>query len=70
MAREFKSFEEIGTQLKVLKLNREIALEELKLAKNAVSEQMRPPKWTDSTGLLKFLGELGVKTLLKKWLKK
>ncbi|OBX27071.1 hypothetical protein LX77_00548 [Gelidibacter algens] len=62
--KSYKSFDDIDYELNKLKLEREIAWEELKVVKNEFQEDLRPFNWV-STGL-KFAGKYGVFVLLKK----
>lgn len=66
--KSYKSFDEIDYELNRLKLERQIAWEELKGVKNDFQEDMKPPHWV-STGL-KFAGKYGVLVLLKKLIKR
>lgn len=60
----YKSFDEIDYDLKRLKLERQIAWEEIKGVKNDFQEDMRPLNWIN-TGL-KAAGKYGLLVLLKK----
>lgn len=64
----YKSFDDIDYDLNRLKLEREIAWEELKGVKHEFQEDLRPFNWV-STGL-KFAGKYGMFVLLKKIFRK
>jgi len=44
----YKSFEDIDKELKRLRLERDIAWEEVKLNKNKLIEDIQPPQWINS----------------------
>lgn len=64
----YKSFDEIDYDLNRLKLEQQIAWEEIKGLKNDFQEDMKPLNWV-STGL-KVAGKYGVLVLLKKLIKR
>lgn len=64
----YKSFDEIDYNLNRLKLERQIAWEELKGVKNDFQDDMKPLNWVN-TGL-KVAGKYGVLVLLKKLIKR
>lgn len=64
----YKSFDEIEYDLNRLKLEREIAWEELKGVKYEFQEDLKPLNWV-STGL-KYAGKYGIFLLLKKLIRK
>lgn len=64
----FKSFDEIDYELTKLKLERQIAWEEIKGLKNDFKEDMKPLNWV-GTGL-KYAGKYGVLVLLRKLIRR
>ena len=64
----YKSFDEIDFDLNRLKLERQIAWEEMKGIKNDFQEDMKPLNWVN-TGL-KVAGKYGFIVLLKKLIRK
>lgn len=66
--KQYQSFKEIETDLKRLNLERKIALEELKLLKSGVKEDLKPANWLSS--ILGMLGKYGIYQLIKKFTKK
>ena len=62
--KNYKSFDEIDYDLTRLKLERQIALEEIKGVKNDFLEDMKPLNWV-STGI-KVAGKYGILVLLRK----
>lgn len=64
----YKSFDDIDYDLNRLKLEREIAWEELKGVKHEFEEGLKPLNWVN-TGL-KFAGKYGMFVLLKKIIRK
>ena len=64
----YKSFDEIDFDLNKLKLERQIAWEEMKGIKNDFQEDMKPLNWVN-TGL-KVAGKYGFIVLLKKLIRK
>ena len=64
----YKSFDDIEYDLNRLKLEREIALEELKGIKHQFQEDLKPLNWV-STGL-KFAGKYGIFVLIKNLFRK
>ncbi len=64
----YKSFDEIDYDLNRLKLERQIAWEEIKGVKNDFQEEMKPLHWVN-TGI-KVAGKYGILVLLRKLIKK
>ncbi len=64
--KSYTSFEEIENDLKLHKLERDIAWEELKLVKGELKEELNPMNWLNS--ILKFSGKYGFMTLIKRWI--
>lgn len=64
----YKSFDEIDFDLNRLKLERQIAWEEMKGIKNDFQEDMKPLNWVN-TGL-KVAGKYGFIVLLKKLIRR
>ena len=64
----YKSFDEIDFDLNKLKLERQIAWEEMKGIKNDFQEDMKPLNWVN-TGL-KVAGKYGFIVLLKKLIRR
>lgn len=62
----YSTFEEIENDLKRLRLERDIAWEELKLVKNEYKEDLKPMNWVSSA--LKLTGKYGFIALIRKWL--
>ncbi|NNE31981.1 MAG: hypothetical protein HKN40_06380 [Winogradskyella sp.] len=62
----YTSFEEIDNDLKLVKLERDIAWEELKLLKNEYKEDLQPLNWVSTA--LKLTGKYGFIALLRQWL--
>ena len=60
----YESFAEIERDLKQLSLEREIALEELKMVKNDFEESIKPISIL--SGAVKFFSKYGVLMLVKK----
>ncbi len=60
----YSSFEQIENDLKRLKLERDIAWEELKLVKNEYKEDLKPLNWVSS--VIKLTSKYGLVVLLKK----
>ncbi|MCL5127989.1 DUF6327 family protein [Algibacter sp. L4_22] len=65
--KNYNSLEEINTALHLLSIQREIHLEELKLTKHQLKEDLSPANWisTALTGIKKY----GVLMLLRKIIK-
>ena len=63
----YQNFEQIEYDLKVLNLERKIALEELKSVKQDFEETLKPMNILG--GALKFLGKYGALLLVKKFFK-
>lgn len=68
MTKTYKTFEDIDYELTRLKLERQIALEEIKGVKNEFQEDMKPLNWL-STGF-RFAGKYGIIVLLRKLIRK
>jgi len=64
MNRTYNSFQQIENDLKRLKLERDIAWEELKLVKNEYKEDLRPLNWVSS--VIKLTSKYGLVVLFKK----
>ena len=60
--RIYESFEEIDLDHRTLKLERQIAIEELKLSRNQIQEDLEPLNWIES--LLKLLLKHGFSVLI------
>lgn len=63
----YTSFDDIETDLKRLKLERDIALEELKILKSEFKQDLQPYHWMQTA--LKYVGKYGILMLFKKILK-
>lgn len=68
MKKNISSFEDIQDNLKILNLRREIAIEEMKIAKNAIAHGLNPLEWVNPD-LVKSTSKIGLLYLLKKFLK-
>lgn len=68
MKKNISSFKDIENNLKILNLRREIALEEMKIAKSAFAENLNPLEWINPD-LIKSTSKIGILYLLKKYLK-
>lgn len=68
MRRTYTNFEDIEKDLKRLKLERQIAWEEMKLLKNEFKEDLSPANWVQT--MLSAFGKYGMFILLKKLFKK
>ena len=66
--KEYSSFEEIDQDLKRLNLERQIALEELKLTQNQLKTDLAPLNWLDS--VLKVFYTYGFSILLNRLFKR
>lgn len=66
--KEYSSFEEIDQDLKRLNLERQIALEELKLTQNQLKTDLAPLNWLDS--VLKVFYKYGFSILLNRLFKR
>lgn len=64
MNNPYNSFDQIETDLKRLKLERDIAWEELKLLKNEYKEDLKPLNWVSS--IIKLTSKYGLIVLIKK----
>ncbi len=62
--KEFNSLEDIKLELLTLSLQRKIQMEELKLTKNQLKEELKPINWIGT--LLSGVKKYGVLLLLKK----
>ncbi|MEZ4856491.1 MAG: DUF6327 family protein [Gelidibacter sp.] len=63
----YTSFDDIENDLKRLKLERDIAWEELKVLKSEFKQDLQPYNWMQTA--LKYIGKYGVLMLFKKILK-
>lgn len=68
MKKNISSFEDIENNLKILNLRREIAIEELKIAKKSITHDLNPLEWINPD-LIKSTSKLGLLYLIKKFLK-
>jgi hypothetical protein len=66
--KHYSDVESIERDLKIFKLERDIAWEEIKAVKEEYKENLKPLNWVQSG--LKFLGKYGLTVLLKKILAK
>ena len=66
--KEYNSFDEINNDLKRLKLERQIALEELKLTQNQVKHDLAPLNWLDT--VLKVFYKYGFSIVLNRLFKR
>lgn len=64
----YTTFEDIDQDLKRLKLEREIAWEELKLVKNEYRENLKPINWI--TSALKITSKYGLIALIRRIISK
>jgi hypothetical protein len=65
--RKYQNFKEIDSDLKLLSLERQIALEELKIVKNDFEESLKPIGILSSG--LRLMRKYGVLILIKKFFK-
>ena len=65
--KNYNSLEEISNELQLLSLKREIHLEELKLTKHQLKEDLSPANWIN-TGI-KAIKKYGILMLLRKIIK-
>ncbi len=65
--RTYNSFEDIDQDLKRIRLERDIAWEELKIHKQEFKDDIQPPQWVHA--ILKIVGKYGSLMLFKKFLK-
>lgn len=65
--KQYDSFEEIDRDLKRLSLERNIALEEMKLLKSEFKDDLKPINWVNT--ILSGLGKYGLYTLIKRIIK-
>lgn len=63
----YNSFEEIEHDLKRFNLERQIALEELKLTKHKVKEDLKPLNWVQTA--IDYAGKYGLFLIIKRLLK-
>lgn len=63
----YKSFDEIDYELNKLKLERQIAWEEIKGVKYEFQEDMKPLNWVSTA--IKLAGKYGIFVLLKKFIR-
>jgi len=68
MEKNISSFEDIENNLRILNLRRKIALEEVKIAKSSLAQNLNPVEWINPD-LIKSTSKLGLLYLLKKYLK-
>ena len=66
--KEYQSFDDIETELKLLDLERKIAWEEMKLLKSNFQEDIKPINWVPS--LFKSAGKYSLLFILKRLFKK
>ncbi|WP_179346153.1 DUF6327 family protein [Winogradskyella ursingii] len=64
MSKVYTTFEQIESDLKRFKLERDIAWEELKLVKNEYKDELKPLNWI--TSALKFTSKYGIMLILKR----
>lgn len=64
----YKSFDEIDYELSRLKLEQQIAWEEIKGVKNDFQEDMKPLNWVNTA--VKLAGKYGVILLMKKFIRR
>lgn len=60
----YETFNEIEKDLQLLRLKKEIALEELKLVKHDINETLKPVNWVSI--ILKHISKYGFLLLIKK----
>lgn len=65
MSNHYHSFQEIEEELKILSLKRDIALQEIKIAKSSLSQSINPLQWVNPD-LVKTTSKLGILYLIKK----
>lgn len=65
--KNYENFAQIEYDLKVLKLEKQIALEELKVVKNNFQESLKPLSMLK--GVAKFVGKYGLLVFIKKLFK-
>jgi len=65
--KNYKSLEDINNELHLLSLQREIHLEELKLTKHQLQEDLSPANWISTA--IKGIKKYGVLMLLRKFIK-
>ncbi|MFL0353721.1 hypothetical protein [Xanthomarina sp. GH4-25] len=65
--KQYQSFEDIETDLKRLSLERNIALEEMKLLKSEFQDDLKPANWIQSA--IKTAGKYGLFLLAKRFFK-
>lgn len=64
----YRSFEEIDQDLKRLNLERQIAIEDLKLTKNQIQEDLAPLNWIDT--IVSLFVKYGASIILNRVVKK
>jgi len=64
MSRGYNSFDQIAEDLKILKLRRQIAIEEFKLVKSEFKDDLSWSNWLDTA--FRTLGKVGMLRLAKK----
>jgi hypothetical protein len=64
----YESFEEIDRDIKKLDLERQIIVEELKLTKHQIKEDLAPLNWLDS--IMKLFSKYGLSILLNRIFRK
>ena len=64
MTKTYRNFAEIDRDLKMLSLERQIALEELKFVKNDFEQTLKPISILNS--VLKFVSKYGILLMIKK----
>ena len=67
MKTSYRSFEEIEYDLKTYRLQREIALEDLKYTKHELQEDLMPNQWVSTA--LSFIKKYGIYYMVRKVLK-
>ena len=65
--KNYNSLEEINNELYLLKLQRQIHLEELKLTKHQLKEDLSPANWINTA--IKSIKKYGILMLLRKIIK-
>jgi hypothetical protein len=65
--KNYQSFQDIDQDLKRLRLERNIALEKMKLIKNEFKENLKPANWVST--IFNVAGKYGFYMLLKRFIK-
>ncbi|WP_223034105.1 DUF6327 family protein [Hanstruepera marina] len=65
--KQYESFKDIEKDLKRLDLERNIALEEMKLVKSEFQDSLKPINWVST--IFSVLGKYGFYALIKRFLK-